>query len=131
METDGPMSFAEAIKIISSPAPHPRDTVSPGLDGHLIFSYFNFLKLEQLFSIGPDDARTLESSGCLHIPTTPALDHFVREYFLHVHPNLPMIDEGQFWRIYTNQEGLHGKPSRVSLFLFQAILFAASSVSYG
>ncbi|KAH6665010.1 fungal-specific transcription factor domain-containing protein [Halenospora varia] len=103
------------------------DTISPGIEGHLVFSYFTFLQLNQLCSMSPDDARALERSGCLHIPTTSTLDHLIKAYFLYVHPNLPILDEGQFWSIYTNQEGICGKPSRISLFLFQAMLFAASN----
>lgn len=131
LERDRPRvgSRSEVVKSKSKLAQALNDTVSPGLDGHLVFSYFKFLKLDQLSSMPPEDARTLESSGCLHVPTKSVLDYFVREYFLHVHPNLPMVDEGQFWKIYTQQEGSYGKPTQFSLFLFQAMLFAASNVS--
>jgi len=104
------------------------DTISPGLEGHLVFSYFKFLQLNQLCSLSPDDATALEKGGCLHIPTTTTLDHLIKAYFLYVHPNLPIVDEGHFWSIYTNQEETRSKPSRISLFLFQAMLFAASNV---
>ncbi|OCK78340.1 hypothetical protein K432DRAFT_269057, partial [Lepidopterella palustris CBS 459.81] len=97
------------------------------LDGHLTFSYFSFLKFDELSSMCPDDVRTLEKHGCLHVPTKPALDRFVREYFLHIHPNLPMLDEGQFWSLYKHCAGLCGTSSRISLFLFQAMLFASCS----
>ncbi|PMD32631.1 hypothetical protein L207DRAFT_396203, partial [Hyaloscypha variabilis F] len=100
---------------------------SPGLEGHLVFSYFKFLQLNQLCSLSPDNATALEKGGCLHIPTTTTLDHLIKAYFLYVHPNLPIVDEGHFWSIYTNQEETRSKPSRISLFLFQAMLFAASN----
>ncbi|KFY64721.1 hypothetical protein V496_03069 [Pseudogymnoascus sp. VKM F-4515 (FW-2607)] len=99
---------------------------SPGLDGHLIFSYFNFLQFDELSVISPEDARTLEVNGCLHIPIRSTLDIIVREYFLHVHPSLPILDEGRFWNVYRNKDRRSNSP-RTSLFLFQAMLFASCS----
>jgi hypothetical protein len=106
----------------------PRDIDSPGLDGHMIFTFLPFLKLDHLSSMSSDDAQALEKSGSLHIPLHSTIDHFVREYFLHVHPNLPMLDEGLFWKMYTGQESSRRDPRQCSLFLFQAMLFAACSV---
>jgi hypothetical protein len=51
------------------------------------------------------------------------LNEFIREYFLHVHPNLPVINEADFWDTYTNN-----RREPVPLILFQAMLFAACSV---
>jgi hypothetical protein len=103
--------------------------ISTGLDSYLVFPYFGFLRCEELPSMSSEDAKTLESSRCLHIPARPALDDFVREYFLHVHPNLPMLDEGQFWSMYRSREATSREPSTLALFLFQAMLFASSSAS--
>ncbi|OBT58755.1 hypothetical protein VE04_00730 [Pseudogymnoascus sp. 24MN13] len=99
---------------------------SPGLDGHLIFSYFNFLQFDELSAVSPEDAKTLEVNGCLHIPITSTLDIIVREYFLHVHPSLPILDEGKFWKVYRNKDRRQNSP-RISLFLFQAMLFVSCS----
>lgn len=107
-----------------------KETVSgsPGLEGHLVFSYFSFITLECLTSMSPDVVNLLERNGSLHVPTRPVLDMFVREYFTYTHPTLPLLDEGQFWRMYRNKCGPYEHPPRISLFLFQAMLFAASSV---
>lgn len=78
--------------------------------------------------MSPEDARTLEVNGCLHIPIRSTLDIIVREYFLHVHPTLPILDEGKFWNVYRNKDRRKNYP-RISLFLFQAMLFVSCSVS--
>ncbi|KAG9495512.1 hypothetical protein J7337_013761 [Fusarium musae] len=76
----------------------------------------------------PDDVYYLESRNCLSVPTPDALDHFTREYFLHVHPGLPLLDEAQFWAVYSGDKEPCGGPT-ISLFLFQAMLFASCSTS--
>ncbi|KAF5261711.1 hypothetical protein FOXYS1_7585 [Fusarium oxysporum] len=74
----------------------------------------------------PDDVHYLESRNCLSVPTPDALDDFIREYFLHVHPGLPLLDEAQFWAVYSGDKEPCGEPT-ISLFLFQAMLFASCS----
>jgi hypothetical protein len=95
----------------------------------VIFSYYGFLESDLLSRISPQDVNFLESQDCFRIPTRPALDEFVREYFLHVHPNLPMINEATFWEMYTHQGYYPSERPRLSLFVFQAMLFASCSVS--
>jgi hypothetical protein len=94
----------------------------------VIFSYYSFLESDLLSHISPQDVNFLESQGCFRVPTRPALDEFVQEYFLHVHPNLPMINEGTFWEMYTHQGFYPLDRPRLSLFVFQAMLFASCSV---
>ena len=67
------------------------------------------------------DVYFLDTQGCFKVPNRQALDEFVREYFLHVHPSLPLIDESAFWKMYSGNGSF-------SLFLFQAMLFGSSSV---
>lgn len=100
----------------------------PGLDGHVVFSSFNFLQFDELSGMSPEDKRIFEINGCLYIPTRSTLDIIVQEYFLHVHPNLPMLDEGLFWNVYRNMDEKQNLP-RISLFLFQAMLSVSCSVS--
>ncbi|RBA15671.1 hypothetical protein FPRO05_12278 [Fusarium proliferatum] len=52
----------------------------------------------------PDDVHYLGSRNCLSLPTPDALDDFIREYFLHVHPGLPLLDEAQFWAVYSGDK---------------------------
>ncbi len=120
------------------PTSDSGDSISPivtddarqirGLDCHMPFSYYSFLQVERLSTVQPDDVRFLEYKGCLHLPARPALDEFVREYFLHVHPSLPFLYEGLLWSMYEEHIGGPEKPVRHSLFVFQAMLFATCSV---
>jgi hypothetical protein len=77
----------------------------------------------------PEDINFLESQGCFRVPIRPLLDHFVQEYFLHVHPGLPIIDEGVFWEMYTHRSYHPAEHPRITLFVFQAIIFASCCVS--
>jgi hypothetical protein len=108
--------------------PKPTSTSDAKLcsQSHIIYSYYSFLDLD-LSGLLPDDINYLEAQGCFRVPTPEALDEFVKEYFLHVHPALPLLDEAWFWDIY-------GRPirsrSNLSLFVFQAMLFTACSVCH-
>lgn len=93
--------------------------------GNVLFSTYRFLDGSRLCSLPSEDVEFLLLKRCLHFPRKDALDEFVKQYFAMVHPFLPLIDEGEFWRHYS---GLGSK--KISLFVFQAMLFSASSVSY-
>jgi len=95
---------------------------------NIIFSFYRFLELRDLPSLPPEDVKFLELKGCLHVPTGPILDEFVRQYFLHVHPCLPVIDEAQFWQMYSPRGAGPGRNRTISLFIFQAMLFASCAV---
>ncbi|KAL4808628.1 hypothetical protein BDV18DRAFT_167664 [Aspergillus unguis] len=84
--------------------------------GHVPFASYPSLELRAT-ALDRDDLAFLSAKGCLSVPDE--LDEFIRQYFLQVHPSTPMIDEADFWRIYQGEEG------KISLFLFQAVVFAA------
>lgn len=112
-------------------SPEQVDTESRStVESHVMFSFYPFLELDILSHMSSQDVNFLEQSGCFRVPIRPALDEFVREYFLHVHPSLPMLDEGEFWDGYAHRSSNYpiGRP-RLSLFVFQAMLFASCSVS--
>ncbi|KAL4925692.1 Zn(II)2Cys6 transcription factor [Aspergillus undulatus] len=92
------------------------------LPGHVGFASYHFLELRGLKTLDREDIAFLASKGCLSLPEESILDEFVRQYFLQVHPSSPIIDEADFWRVYRNPAA--GK--KISLFVFQAILFAGS-----
>ncbi|KAF4464081.1 cutinase transcription factor 1 beta [Fusarium albosuccineum] len=92
---------------------------------HVIYSYYPFLDLD-ISALSPGDVQYLETQGCFRVPTRQALDEFVREYFLHVHPGLPLLDESMFWDMYSGHAQPQGQ-SNLSLFVFQAMLFASCS----
>ncbi|KAF4946258.1 hypothetical protein FGADI_11335 [Fusarium gaditjirri] len=102
-----------------------RQIRGPSTRSHITYSYYPFLTLD-MSGLEPDDVHYLESRDCLSVPAPDALDDFVREYFLHVHPGLPLMDESQFWAIYSGDKEPCGQPT-ISLFLFQAMLFASCS----
>lgn len=52
------------------------------------------------------------------------LDDLVQQYFLHIHSFLPLVNEGDFWDLYSHVGGNPPK-ERLSLLLFQAMLFAS------
>ncbi|KAJ4035202.1 hypothetical protein NW756_008447 [Fusarium oxysporum] len=105
--------------------PKPASSSDAKLSGqsHIIYSYYSFLDLD-ISGLLPDDINYLEAQGCFRVPTPEALDEFVQEYFLHVHPALPLLNEAWFWAIFTRP--VRGR-SNLSLFIFQAMLFTACS----
>jgi hypothetical protein len=96
---------------------------------HILFSFYPFLELDIQPHVFSDDVNFLESQGCFRVPTQPVLDEFMREYFLHVHPSLPIINERNVWEMYTHRAFNQSRSPRISLFVFQCMLFASCSVS--
>ncbi|CZR68248.1 uncharacterized protein PAC_18147 [Phialocephala subalpina] len=90
------------------------------------FSCYGFLELRELTRVAPEDVRYLESKGCFHVPSGPRLDQLVRQYFLHVHPYMPVLDEEEFWYMFARRQDDLSKGRRFSLLVFQAMLFTAS-----
>ena len=118
------------------PSPTPglnfRDPTSfTASDVNVIFSYHGFLATGSFSHTPVTDFKFLETKGCFHVPSRPVLDEFVVEYFLHVHPMLPILDEGAFWDMYLSDGQLDQQAKKISLFTFRAMLFVASSVSLG
>jgi hypothetical protein len=91
----------------------------------VIFSYYRFISPDAIHLLDFEDFRYLESQNCFRIPSRPVLDKFVEAYRLNVHSYQPLLDWDEFRRS-CQQESI--MPKTVSLFLVQAILFAASSV---
>lgn len=77
------------------------------------------------------DTSSLED--CFKIPNSALSERFLRSYFTHVHPMLPMLDEGGFWKWKDlgNTTSLSDyEEGDLLLLLIQALLFASSSVSF-
>ncbi|EPE06210.1 fungal transcriptional regulatory protein [Ophiostoma piceae UAMH 11346] len=99
------------------------------MSADITYSYYPFLAISNLPGILPQDVNYLELQGCLRVPTRSVLDEFVQQFFLHVHPLLPLFNEGDFWELYCQQAtGIGGSGDvpcgRLSLLVFQAMLFA-------
>ncbi|KAM5378583.1 hypothetical protein ACJZ2D_004382 [Fusarium nematophilum] len=88
------------------------------------FYCYPFLKIPNLHQLPQQDAAYLESQGCFKIPMRPFLDEIVQHYFLHIHPFLPLINEGDFWESYCHDPRNPPKEP-ISVLLLQAMLFAA------
>ena len=87
---------------------------------------YRFIDSEFLSSLPPEDVAFLSSKGSQALPDQQSTDEFVCQYFKRIHPKVPVVDEAEFWRIYQDGSG----PDKISLFVFQAILFASCTVSH-
>ncbi|TPX13018.1 uncharacterized protein E0L32_006663 [Thyridium curvatum] len=96
-------------------------TARPG--AFMLFSCFPFIEADALYRLPPEDATFLEQKGCFHIPTRTILDEFMQQYFLHIHPIFPLLNERDFWTAYSARTP---GGARIPLFLMQAMLFTAS-----
>lgn len=90
----------------------------------ITYTYYPFIELNNLAAIPPQDVNYLELQGCLRVPIRTILDEFVKQFFLHVHPIMPLLNEGDFWEMYASQsQGTHVS-TRLSLLMMQAMLFS-------
>ena len=74
--------------------------------------------------IGPDEVSYLEKKGVLSIPKPVLRNAMLRAYVEFVHPYMPLLDLQEFLQTVDDAEGNFGK---VSLILFQAVMFAGSA----
>jgi hypothetical protein len=98
----------------------PRNVIN----ADITYSYYPFLVVNNMHNIMAQDVNYLESQGCFRLPTKEILHEFVEQYFLHVHPLVPMINEGDFWDMY-GAYGTGGSGERMSLLVFQSMLFTS------
>ncbi|KAH7016409.1 uncharacterized protein B0I36DRAFT_436093 [Microdochium trichocladiopsis] len=96
----------------------------------VLYSHLPFLAVGNIHRVPFEDVNYLESCGCLHVPARPLLDNFVEQYFLHIHPLLPLVDEGDFWEMYSEVEAPCPPDNRMPLLLFQAMLFSSCALLY-
>lgn len=96
-------------------------------DSFIAITAYHFVNTAKAPHLTKEELSFLDQQGCFVIPVRSILDEFLRQYFLHVHPSLPMFDEGDFWSMYHN---FNNMLDPVSLFLLQAMLFASSVVSF-
>ncbi|KAF2108536.1 cutinase transcription factor 1 alpha [Lophiotrema nucula] len=74
--------------------------------------------------IGPDEVSYLEKKGALTIPKSSLKSEMLRAYVEYVHPYMPLLDLHDFLSTIDRPDGSLGK---VSLILFQAVMFAGSA----
>jgi hypothetical protein len=97
----------------------------------ILFSHYPFMDTDVLWRLPQEDISLLEQRRCFHLPGRPAIEDFMREFFKHVNPYLPTVDEADFWDKYTSTTPPAKGMKRISLFLIQSIMFAACPVSTG
>lgn len=101
---------------------------APHLASDIVYSYYPFISISNLPYILPQDVNYLESQSCFRLPTKAILDEFVQQYFLHVHPLLPIFNEGDFWDIYCQQATGSYTGQKISLLVMQALIFSSCNV---
>jgi len=74
--------------------------------------------------IGPDEAAYLQKKGALTTPVPGLRDELLKSYIEYVHPYMPLLDLYDFVQIIESGNGTLG---RISLILFQAVMFAGSA----
>jgi hypothetical protein len=97
----------------------PQSPIAP-------YTQYAFVESQQLMSLPSEDVALLTSKDCFSLPNSNSIDEFVREYFKHIHPSVPVLDEAEFWRIYRNDQSTGPK---ISLFVLQSLLLASCPVS--
>lgn len=80
--------------------------------------------------ISPDDVDYLIKKGATSIPLEPFRQELIDCYFEYVHPFMPLVEESE-WRKSTSRswdgfDPSRHKDERISLLLYQAVLFAGS-----
>ncbi|KAH8706045.1 hypothetical protein BGW36DRAFT_436248 [Talaromyces proteolyticus] len=95
--------------------------------GNVFFSFHQFLDTSFLSTLPADDIRFLASKGCMHVPDHNIILQFLQQYFLNVQPCLPVLDEADFWHMYYGHNDGTSRGRKMSLFVFQALLFASCS----
>ncbi|KAK2923095.1 hypothetical protein FoTM2_017337 [Fusarium oxysporum f. sp. vasinfectum] len=90
--------------------------------GLVMYSHYRFLTAGNIHAIPHQDVTYLEAQGCLHVPIAPILDVFMSKYFAHIHLFLPLIDEGDFWDMYSQSSQSR---DTISLVVLYAMLFTS------
>lgn len=74
--------------------------------------------------MAPVDIDCLYTKAALSLPESALRDALLRSYMQFVHPELPIIEIRELLRMVNREDGDSG---RVSLLLFQAVMFAGAS----
>lgn len=77
--------------------------------------------------IPAEDIEYLTARGALTLPSEPLRSELLKSHFNFVHPFMPLLNRAEFLDIVTCEDGSKGK---VSLLLFQAVMFTGSAVCF-
>ena len=76
----------------------------------------------------PQDLQFLVNESCFLTPRRDLLDALVWEYFLNVHPLLPILNEADFWAAYHSTGRGSDSQGSLSIMVLQAIMFSSCDV---
>lgn len=110
-----------------TPKPEPPANPDGGFWSHV--QNHKFLETDAYKRLSASEFESLVEGCCFQVPERSTLNSFVREYFLYVHPMLPILNEREFWVAFYDIRDNSTPVRRISLFLFQAMLAASSIVS--
>ena len=103
--------------------------LSTSFETEVSYTYYGFLCLRGSHKLDFDQRDFLEKKGCFQVPEPFILDMILRQYFTHVQPYLPLIDESSFWEAYSLKVDQGNISGAVCLFVFNAMMAACSPVS--
>ncbi|KAH6999431.1 fungal-specific transcription factor domain-containing protein [Ilyonectria destructans] len=118
---------AHGISVKASHSPSRSSSFEPGLPG--VFGIPPSIHLQAFIAplparIQSDDAAYLLYKGALSLPDVDCQNALLRSYFEFTYPYMPALDLSHFLQILDARDG---KSGQISLFLFQAILFAGAA----
>lgn len=90
---------------------------------------YSILEAPRVHTLSSEDLDYLYKQGCFVVPQRSILNEFIQQYFLHIHPMLPMLNEADFWALYHPQHLDNASADRMPLIVIQGILFTSCSVS--
>ncbi|KAK5232887.1 hypothetical protein LTR47_006114 [Exophiala xenobiotica] len=112
-------SWLNDFKLDIGTYPSPPYTAASELYPTVLPPYIDALSK----GISGEDREFLQSKGAFDLPDAPTRDLLLQAYIMWVHPLNPMLDlEGILAAVFSN-----GSKGRVSLLVFQSLLFAATA----
>ncbi|KAH7010070.1 fungal-specific transcription factor domain-containing protein [Ilyonectria destructans] len=88
---------------------------------------YSILEAPRVHTLSSEDLDYLYKQGCFVVPQRSILNEFIQQYFLHIHPMLPMLNEADFWALYHPQHLDNASADRMPLIVIQGILFTSCS----
>ncbi|KAI5459342.1 fungal-specific transcription factor domain-containing protein [Mariannaea sp. PMI_226] len=119
-----PSTHPDAVVLDS---PWPPSARPPQLLSDPTNPDYSILEAPKIQSLSAEDLDYLCRQGCFVVPHRSILDEFVQQYFLHIHPMLPMLNEADFWALYLPHQSEDTPSEKISLIVLQGMLFAACS----
>lgn len=86
---------------------------------------YPFIPVEEIATLPSEDIACLRVRKSLSIPDRDLTQEFIDQYFQLIHPTVPILSESSFRGIWSGESC-----GTLSLFVFQALLFASCPVSY-